>query len=37
MECSAKTGEGLREVFENAVRVIVSPKKRQKKKICNFL
>lgn len=37
MECSAKTREGLSDVFENAIRVVVSPKKGDKKKYCNIL
>lgn len=38
MECSAKTREGLCEVFENAIRVAVRPKKRKRdKKYCNIL
>lgn len=37
MECSAKTGEGLSEVFENAIREVVSPKKKRDGKYCNIL
>lgn len=36
MECSAKTREGLNEVFDKAVRVVVSPNKRDKK-LCRIL
>lgn len=31
MECSAKTREGLNEVFEKAISVVVGPKKRNTK------
>lgn len=38
VECSAKTGERVREVFEEAARAVLQPKSSRKKKLaCRFL
>lgn len=39
LECSAKTGEGVREVFENATRaaLTVRPPKKKGKDKCDLL
>lgn len=37
LECSAKTKEGVREVFEMATRAALQAKKRGKKNACDLL
>lgn len=38
LECSAKTGEGVKEVFEHATRAALMVKeKERKKKVCTIL
>jgi len=34
LECSAKTNEGVREVFENATRAALLKKSKQKRGLC---
>uniref|UniRef100_A0A1I7XV99 Ras-related C3 botulinum toxin substrate 1 n=1 Tax=Heterorhabditis bacteriophora TaxID=37862 RepID=A0A1I7XV99_HETBA len=37
LECSALTQQGLKQVFEDAVRAVISPKPLKKKKACSIL
>lgn len=37
LECSAKTNEGVREVFEHATRAALLTRKKSKKRSCNIL
>jgi Ras family protein A len=37
LECSAKTNEGVREVFEHATRAALLTRKKNKKRTCNIL
>lgn len=37
LECSAKTNEGVREVFEHATRAALTTRKENKKKKCLIL
>jgi Ras family protein A len=37
LECSSKTREGVRQVFESAARAALLDKTKIKKKICKFL
>ncbi|KAI8967944.1 GTP-binding protein rhoA [Mycotypha africana] len=37
LECSAKSGEGVREVFEQATRAALMVTKKKKSKMCNLL
>jgi len=37
MECSARTKEGVRDVFELATRAALQVKKRKKKQLCDIL
>ncbi|KAI9486421.1 MAG: GTP-binding protein rhoA [Benjaminiella poitrasii] len=37
LECSAKSGEGVREVFEQATRAALTVHKKKKSKMCNLL
>ena len=37
LECSAKTKEGVREVFEEAAKAALQSKKKKNKKICNLI
>lgn len=37
LECSAKTNEGVREVFEHATRAALLTRKKSKKSRCNIL
>nr|ANM86172.1 Rac-like GTP-binding protein RAC1 [Stygiella incarcerata] len=37
LECSAKTQEGLKEVFDKAIEVALNPKKKKKKGGCSML
>jgi GTPase SAR1 family protein len=41
VECSARTGDGLRDVFDSAIRAVIKPEQKKKKsgnvKKCNLL
>ena len=38
LECSARTGEGIQGVFDQAIRAVLAPKKTPKPRpVCNLL